>query len=49
MKIISIDKDNIDTEHICCAIGNDLKNKARSESKKQWIRIVSRMVLFSKD
>lgn len=38
MKIISIDKDNINDEHICCAIGNDLKNKTRAESKKQWMR-----------
>ncbi|MBM9547969.1 hypothetical protein JWG40_13130 [Leptospira sp. 201903074] len=34
MKIISIDKDNIDEEHICCAIGNDVKNKTREESKR---------------
>ncbi|EMY68295.1 GNAT family N-acetyltransferase [Leptospira vanthielii] len=38
MKIISIDKENIDAEHICCAIGNDLKNKTRTESKKQWMK-----------
>ncbi|MCW7481197.1 GNAT family N-acetyltransferase [Leptospira kanakyensis] len=38
MRLIGIDKDNIDNEHICCAIGNDLKNKTRAESKKQWMQ-----------
>lgn len=38
MKIITIDKNNIDSEHICCAIGNDKKNKARAQSKKNWIK-----------
>ncbi len=34
MNIIQITKQNIDEEHICCAIGNDKTNKARAESKK---------------
>ncbi len=38
MKIITIDKNNIETEHICCAIGNDKKNAERSKSKKLWMR-----------
>lgn len=38
MKIISIDQNNIDVEHICCALGNDIKNKSRAESKKNWMR-----------
>ena len=38
MKIISIDKNNIDQEHICCAIGNDKKNKSRAQSKKDWMK-----------
>ena len=38
MKIITIDKNNIDCEHICCAIGNDKKNKNRAQSKKEWMK-----------
>lgn len=38
MKIITIDKNNIDFEHICCAIGNDKKNKNRAQSKKEWMK-----------
>ncbi len=38
MKIITIDKSNIDAEHICCAIGNDKENKARAQSKKDWMK-----------
>jgi ribosomal protein S18 acetylase RimI-like enzyme len=38
MKIIKIDNTNIDQEHICCAIGNDNKNKSRAESKKDWMK-----------
>ncbi len=36
--IITIGKSNIDNEHICCAIGNDKENKARAESKKNWMK-----------
>jgi ribosomal protein S18 acetylase RimI-like enzyme len=38
MNIIQITKQNIDEEHICCAIGNDKTNKARAESKKTWMK-----------
>ncbi|MCD4670335.1 MAG: GNAT family N-acetyltransferase, partial [Actinomycetia bacterium] len=38
MKIINIDKNNIDQEHICCAIGNDKTNQSRAESKKDWMK-----------
>lgn len=38
MKIINIDKTNIDQEHICCAIGNDNENKNRAQSKKDWLK-----------
>lgn len=38
MKIITIDKSNIDLEHICCAIGNDKQNQSRSQSKKEWMK-----------
>jgi ribosomal protein S18 acetylase RimI-like enzyme len=38
MKIITIDKSNIDQEHICCAIGNDKANKSRSLTKKEWMK-----------
>lgn len=36
--IISITKENIDREHICCAIGSDAQNKARAQTKKQWLK-----------
>jgi len=36
--IISITKENIDAEHICCAIGNDKENKARAQTKKDWLK-----------
>ncbi len=32
MAIIQIDKSNIDSEHICCAIGNDKLNKIRGKA-----------------
>jgi ribosomal protein S18 acetylase RimI-like enzyme len=38
MNIIQITEQNIDTEHICCAIGNDKVNKARAETKKAWMK-----------
>ncbi len=38
MNIIEINEKNIDTEHICCAIGNDKENKARAETKKDWMK-----------
>ena len=38
MDIITINKKNIDSEHICCAIGNDKKNKERAQSKKDWMK-----------
>lgn len=38
MKIISIDKENINDEHICCAIGNDKQNKDRAQTKKDWMK-----------
>jgi len=38
MKIISIDKHNVDNEHICCAIGNDKPNQRRANSKKDWLK-----------
>jgi predicted GNAT family acetyltransferase len=38
MKIVKIDESNIDSEHICCAIGNDKTNKNRAETKKNWMK-----------
>lgn len=35
---IEINQKNIDTEHICCAIGNDKKNKTQADSKKIWLK-----------
>jgi GNAT superfamily N-acetyltransferase len=36
--IIDVTPENIDAEHICCAIGNDATNRARAEQKKRWLR-----------
>lgn len=38
MKIIDIDKHNIEKEHICCAISN-IKNDVSVSSKKGWMTI----------
>lgn len=38
MKIISIDKNNIKQEHICCAIGNDKASQSRALTKKNWMK-----------
>ena len=37
-KIIRIDAQNIDNEHICCAIGNDKANRDRAATKKAWLK-----------
>ena len=37
-KIIRIDAQNIDSEHICCAIGNDKANRKRAATKKSWLK-----------
>ena len=37
MKIIQVDKSNLENEHICCAIGNDVVNSRRTDSKKEWM------------
>lgn len=36
--IITLDEENIDSEHICCAIGNDKKNQKRASVKKTWLK-----------
>ncbi|HII84167.1 MAG TPA: GNAT family N-acetyltransferase [Methanobacterium subterraneum] len=37
-EIITLNEDNIDSEHICCAIGNDKKNQKRASVKKAWLK-----------
>ncbi|MCW6075033.1 N-acetyltransferase [Clostridium sporogenes] len=37
MNIISVDNENIDKEHICCAI-SDKKGETRISSKKNWMK-----------
>ena len=49
MKIISIDKNKIEQEHICCTIGNDKENKKRAKSKKDWMKKNFDEGLVSKD
>ena len=38
MTIMDIDQKNIEQEHICCAIGNDKRNQARAQVKKDWMK-----------
>ncbi len=38
MEILTVDKTNIEQEHICCAIGSDKQNKNRAQSKKEWMK-----------
>jgi len=35
--LVRVDERNLDTEHICCAIGNDKENSARAAAKKAWL------------
>ena len=37
-EIISLNPDNIESEHICCAIGNDNTSQARALQKKEWMK-----------
>ncbi|MFW5711176.1 MAG: GNAT family N-acetyltransferase [Spirochaetota bacterium] len=36
--IMQIDAQNIDSEHICCSIGNDKANRDRAATKKAWLK-----------
>ncbi len=48
-EIITVDESNIDTEHICCAIGNDKKNQIRSQQKKDWMKpLLPKGLVFKK-
>jgi len=38
MQFIEINENNIESEHICCAIGNDKPNKNRALTKKKWLK-----------
>lgn len=38
MKLIDINLRNLESEHICCSIGNDELSQTRSASKKAWLR-----------
>lgn len=38
MKIVAVKQDNIEKEHICCALGRDATNQKRAESKKVWMQ-----------
>ncbi|MFC1849017.1 GNAT family N-acetyltransferase [candidate division CSSED10-310 bacterium] len=38
LEIITLNGQNIDHEHICCAIGSDKKNTARAQLKKEWLK-----------
>lgn len=38
MELIKIQAENIDGEHICCAIGNDKQNSSRAQTKKAWLK-----------
>lgn len=38
IEIINLTHENIDSEHICCAIGNDAINQKRANVKKAWLK-----------
>lgn len=38
IEIITLNHENIDSEHICCAIGNDAINQRRANVKKTWLK-----------
>ncbi len=38
MNYLGIDNSNIDSQHICCALGGDSMNKAAAETKKSWLK-----------
>ena len=35
--LVRVTEENIEREHICCAIGNDAQNRKRAEVKKNWM------------
>ncbi len=37
-RMIRVDADNLEAEHICCAIGNDAANRERASTKKAWLK-----------
>lgn len=38
MLLKEVTAENIDGEHICCAIGNDRENRERAEQKREWLK-----------
>jgi GNAT superfamily N-acetyltransferase len=36
--LVTITAENIDEEHICCAIGNDARSRRRALEKKEWLK-----------
>jgi GNAT superfamily N-acetyltransferase len=38
MKFLSVTRENLDTEHICCALGDDKVNAERARQKKGWMK-----------
>lgn len=38
LEIVAVNAVNIDSEHICCAIGNDATNVRRANTKKKWLK-----------
>ena len=42
LEIITLTKDNIDSEHICCAIGNDATNVKEQKLKNMVERKISK-------
>lgn len=45
-KYITLTKENIEKEHICCAF-SDKKCKDSYELKKTWLKMSLRMAMFS--
>jgi len=38
MPFIEVTEENLEREHVCCAIGNDFANRARAQTKKDWMK-----------
>jgi GNAT superfamily N-acetyltransferase len=37
VKLLTIDAANVEREHLCCALGPDATNRARAQTKRDWL------------
>jgi len=40
MELVTLSPQDLETEHICCAIGSDAVNRASAQTKKDWMKQV---------